>query len=296
MNLSYSHIIALVVVCILLTGAYIIARVHLGGDPRVKGGDDFITQFLNIKREELKKAGGKFSLTAYLVLLLLCPLAVGIAVYVLSGNAVSSVLLGIISVMIPKLIVKFTGGVHVKHFEERYSRSLEQLAASLRAGMSILQAVEEVASCTFIHESVRKHYVKMANDMRFGISVSEAFRGFAEDSGSADAEDVAIAVEVQDKIGGHEAETIYEAAMNIHDRIMLRKEIHTIFSQTSSMIYIMDFLAPACMGFFAIASPDYLDTYFTSPLYVVILIILVLMPFAGIIVTSSMLKKVRTGQ
>ncbi len=63
-----------------------------------------------------------------------------------------------------------------KKFEERYARSLEQLSSSLRAGMSIYQAVEDVANCKFLHENMRKQYAKMSSDLQMGLTIAETFQ------------------------------------------------------------------------------------------------------------------------
>ena len=49
----------------------------------------------------------------------------------------------------------------------------------MESGSSILNAVNEVANCAFLHESMRKKYATLSSDLIMGIPVAEAFLRFA---------------------------------------------------------------------------------------------------------------------
>ena len=110
---------------------------------------------------------------------------------------------------------------------------MDQLGSSIRAGMSISTAVEDVAQCKFIHPSMRKRFAKLSADLQMGITVADAFQHFADDCGNEDAADIALAIAVQDTVGGHEADVVLSIANNIEERIMMRREIKSIFAATS---------------------------------------------------------------
>ena len=110
-----------------------------------------------------------------------------------------------------------------------------------------------------------------------GITVGEAFRRFADGTGSPDAQDVAIALDVQNEVGGHEAEVVQEIADNIHERIMTRQEIKSIFSSTTSMVWIMDFIPIGVILFFSITNKSYVDVFFGNYIYTGILVGMIIM-------------------
>ena len=128
----------------------------------------------------------------------------------------------------PRGIVALIAYDNQKKFEERYAKSLRQLSASLEAGSSILNAVTEVSACPFLHDTIRKKYAKLSSDLMMGVSVTDAFKSFAEGTNSQDAEDVALAIDVQNAVGGHEADVIRDISNNIYSRIMLRRETKSI--------------------------------------------------------------------
>lgn len=183
-----------------------------------------------------------------------------------------------------------------KKFDERFAKSLKQLSSSLRAGMSIVQAVDDVANCTLLHDSMRKKYAQISSDIMMGITVGEAFRRFADGTGSPDAQDVAIALDVQNEVGGHEAEVVQEIADNIHERIMTRQEIKSIFSSTTSMVWIMDFIPIGVILFFSITNKSYVDVFFGNYIYTGILVGMIIMMIIGSIINHILVRKIGKGE
>ena len=288
------HIIACFAAAVLLTGVYLAARVHIRESPLSKE-KDFIDVFVDRRERAVRRAGGWFTVNGYLEMMLLSPAVLGVLLYLLTKNGGFSVLVGMLGIFAPELMVRGMERAGKKKFEERYAKSLEQLCSSLRAGMSIAQAVEDVAACRFLHESMQKRYAKLSSDLQMGLTVSEAFRRFAEGTGSRDAEDVALALDVQNQVGGHEAEVVEKIAGNIHSRMMLRREVQSIFSEVSSMMYIMDVLVPAVIIGFSVMNRQYVGVYFSSPTYIALFASFLALPLVGSVITHRSLNKIKKG-
>lgn len=289
------YIIITYVLAVLLFALYFAAKEYTK-ESKLIGEKDFIHFAIEKKDSQIKAMGIPFTVDRYLKLLLIAPVISGAMFYYLTENEFVSVMVVIVSCFLPEGVIHLLKYDSNKKFEERYARSLEQLSSSLRAGMSISQAVEDVAECKFLHPSMRKKYAKLSSDMRMGIPVKEAFNRFAEGTDSIDAKDVAIAIDVQSEVGGHEAEVVEEIAKNIRDRIMLRREIKSIFSSTSSMIWIMDFIPPIVIIWFGATNEEYINVYFSDPLYSILLVIMIIMMAIGSIINHRTIKKVTKGE
>lgn len=292
--MDYLHIIMLWFLFIALICIYLVARICTTKN-LVSDDLDFFNAFILKTKNKLENNDISMKTSSYFAIMFLAPLVVGIAVYVASKNAVLTVILASASFLTPEGIILIMKQKSTKDFEDRYARSLEQLASSLRAGLSISQAVQEVANNKFIHESIRAKYRRLSSDLQMGISVSDAFQRFADHSNSQDARDVAIAIDVQNEVGGHEAETIMSIAKDIHDRIMLRREIKSLFSGTSSMVYMMDFIPIGIIVFLCLTDASYISFYFSNTVYSAILIIIVVMCLVGSYINHSKLKKILKG-
>lgn len=288
------HIIVLFACSILLLAIYFIAKIHTRQNV-IRGEQDYITTSMVRLEKHIREISGDFKVEWYLIALIVSPLVVGIIGFLGTESGPMGVIIGCLGFFVPEGIIQYIKMNNNKKFEERYSRSLEQLGSSLRAGLSITQAVEDTANCKFLHESMRKEYAKMSSDLQMGLTIAETFQKFAERCNSEDARDVALAIDVQNEVGGHEADVIKEIANNINRRMMLRREIKSIFSSTSSMIWMMDVIAPLSVIGFAVMNPSYIQVYFSNPVYTAILALIIGMIAAGTFINHKALKRISKG-
>lgn len=292
--MSGIHIIILFILSVLLVGLFFAMKVHFKNSV-VDSEPDFITDINDKLDRHIRKIDVGFKKEWYLATLMIAPLILGVLMFIGSGSGPMSVIIGCLGFLVPELVMLAMKQEKQKKFEKRYAKSLEQLGSSLRAGMSIAQAVEDVANCKFVHESMRKKYAKISSDLQMGLTVAEAFHRFEAGTGSKDAKDLAVAIDVQDNVGGHEADVIKEVADNIYGRMMLRREIKSLFASTSAMCWIMDFICPIVTVGFTLMNADFMSLYFSNPLYTVVFIILVAMMVIGSFINHKTIARIKKG-
>lgn len=294
-NVEISLIIFLYVLAVCLFALYFILKISFKGT-RLQGEDDFIQAFIKKQDARIKNRGIDFSTKMYFRIMLTAPFVLGIVFFFVLDGSYMFLLCAAMGLILPEGILYIITNNSKKKFDERFAKSLKQLSSSLRAGMSIAQAVDDVANCTLLHDSMRKRYARISSDITMGITVGEAFDRFAEGTGSPDARDVAIALDVQNEVGGHEAEVVQEIADNIHERIMMRQEIKSIFSSTTSMVWIMDFIPIGVILFFSITNKSYVDVFFGNYLYTGILVGMIIMILIGSIINHILVRKIGRGE
>lgn len=285
------HIIAMYVFFVILIAAYFISKV-VTKQSAIAYETDFINDFLARKTDKLGKSDTGMSIGTYLLIMAIAPIICGIVGYIATKNPIFSVIVMVAGVLTPEGVVLFLEQRVNKDFEEKYARSLEQLASSLRAGMTILQAVREVANNKFIADNIRDRYSKLNADLTMGIPIAEAFKNFADTTNSQDAKDVATAIDIQNEIGNHEAEVIMSIADDIHERIMLRKEVKSLFSGTKSMVIIMDFIPLGIIVFLSASNSTYSSFYFESVLHLALILTLVASCLIGSILNHLKMNKI----
>lgn len=292
--MSYIHIIVLFEIFIFLIALYFIMKIHMKNS-RISIEKDFIDMYIESIEKMIEKAGVSLSIKTYLIILIVAPLITGIIVYFLSPNAVFSVLIGAFGLFTPRGVVALIAYDNQKKFEERYAKSLRQLSASLEAGSSILNAVTEVSACPFLHDTIRKKYAKLSSDLMMGVSVTDAFKSFAEGTNSQDAEDVALAIDVQNAVGGHEADVIRDISNNIYSRIMLRRETKSILTDTTIMVRVFDILPYIIIIGFTMLNKQFIEIYFSNPVYVLVYIGFLVTPLIGSLLNHRTIKKIKKG-
>ena len=292
--MSYIHIIVLFEIFIFLIALYFIMKIHMKNS-RISIEKDFIDMYIESIEKMIEKAGVSLSIKTYLIILIVAPLITGIIVYFLSQNAVFSLLIGAFGLFTPRGVVALIAYDNQKKFEERYAKSLRQLSASLEAGSSILNAVTEVSACPFLHDTIRKKYAKLSSDLMMGVSVTDAFKSFAEGTNSQDAEDVALAIDVQNAVGGHEADVIRDISNNIYSRIMLRRETKSILTDTTIMVRVFDILPYIIIIGFTMLNKQFIEIYFSNPVYVLVYIGFLVTPLIGSLLNHRTIKKIKKG-
>lgn len=288
------QIIGLVTVVIFLIAMFFVLREH-EKTSRFITQKDFIDRFVENREQMLAQSGSGMSLNLYIALLFLVPFALFALVYFISKNVLFAIFVGLVGIFVPRLVMLLMKQQKQKKFEENYAKSLEQMSSSLRAGLTIMQAVEDTAQCKFLNKDMRNKYAKLSADLQMGLDVAEAFHKFAEGTESQDAEDVALALDIQNEVGGHEADVVQDIAANIQTRIMTRREVKSIFASTSSMVYVMDFVPLGTMIIFGLMNRTYVEFYFGKVAYTILFFILLLLPVIGSLWNHRILKQVKKG-
>lgn len=225
---------------------------------------DFLEEMIAHKKRTLNANVGAISFRQYCIVLGFSPVILGFLGWIFLDKSFA-IIFASAGLFVPELLLRISTIKQKKKFEERYARALRALSSDLRSGLSIIQAVQDISQNSFINESIRDGFKQIHADIQMGQSIRDAFMRFAKDSKSDDAMDLAAAISLQTDIGGQEAQIVYTIAQNIYDRIMMKKEIDTIFMDTSVMINVMDVMPFALLLSIYMASPDYLAVFFESP-------------------------------
>lgn len=253
---------------------------------------DIIDDVSQYRRKHLAAQPWNMKYEVYATISTVCAIIFAAAGYLYRGPA-WAICGAIIGFLVPDVIVLIQSSSQKQKFEERYARSLRQLSAALKSGMSLHQAVEDVCHSPFIHDDIRVEYQRLSADLKLGVSIQDAFTKFAERVQFPDADDVAIAMSMQAQVGGREGEVIEGIAKNIGDRMMLRKEINSMFSGSNGTILALDFFPFAIIGFSLFSGNTFMGTYLSSPTQFLILVVLLAFMGIGSIVTHGMVAKMK---
>lgn len=106
--MPYIHIIVLYEIFVILVTLYFIIKLHFKNN-RISKEEDFIDLYEKRRKRLIENAGINFPMKNYLLLLILSPIALGTFIYVLTDNAMFSVIVGSFGVLVPRgLIILLT--------------------------------------------------------------------------------------------------------------------------------------------------------------------------------------------
>ena len=116
-----------------------------------------------------------------------------------------------------------------KRFEAQLPDTLNLISTSLRAGYSMLQSVEAVASEA--SEPTGREFKRAINETRLGRSPVDALKDVAERMSSQDFDWAVLAISIQREVGGNLAEVLQTAADTMLQRNRLRREMKALTAE-----------------------------------------------------------------
>jgi tight adherence protein B len=182
------------------------------------------------------------------------------------GAATASVLVGVAAagagIILTVLAIQAVASRETRRFESQMPDSLNLLGSSLRAGYSLLQAVEAVAREAPAPTS--REFGRAVSEIRLGTPVTTALKGIAARMGSVDFEWVTMAIEIQSEVGGNLAEVLQSTANTIVLRNRLRGDVRAMTAEGRISALVLAVL-PFGLGLFMwTTNRDYIDPLFST--------------------------------
>jgi len=227
-----------------------------------------LNRFSEAAEEEVKKRGLLSGVNSALEQANI-PMSPGEAVLAMIGlSAVTGILFAIFQGMVAGLIafgvmlllmvgfLQFSGSREKKKFENQLPDTLTLMSTSLRAGYSLLQATEAVASEA--QNPTAREFGRALTEARLGISVSDSLNGIAERTQSKDFEWAVMAIDIQREVGGNLAEVLQTVADTMRARNRLKGEIKALTAEGRISAIVLGSLPFLLFGFLWFSNRDYL--------------------------------------
>jgi tight adherence protein B len=216
-----------------------IDRELMRGDIQLKGGEFLVLQ-------------GFLSLIFYLA-----------GIFIVK-NILLSLLFLFTGGLIPQFWLRSAQKRKRKQFNNQLADSLLILANSLRAGFSLLQAMEMVSQ--EMPNPISGEFKLTLKEMTYGTPTETALLHLGERVDSDDLNLLVTAVLIQRQVGGNLAEVLMNIHATIQDRIRIHQEIKTLTAQGRMSGYIIAALPFGIAAVLTVLNPSYLKVLITHPL------------------------------
>ncbi|WP_369253998.1 type II secretion system F family protein [Geodermatophilus amargosae] len=191
-------------------------------------------------------------------------------VVIVAGSTVGALVLGgllggvLLAVLFGALVPASAVAVVVNKRDKRQAAFADQLddalhlmASSLRAGHSVLRALDAVSRDTPAPTSVE--FSRVVNETRVGRDVNRALEEVAERTDSRDFSWVVQAIAIHREIGGNLAEVLDRVSTTIRERNALRRHARSLSAEGRLSGIVLMTLPVAVAGLLSLVSPDYFD-------------------------------------
>jgi tight adherence protein B len=181
-----------------------------------------------------------------LLIVNLCIVAVFLAVGFLLLNWVATLLLGAAGLITPTYLIRYLRQRRIRNFETQLVDSLDQMASALRAGLSLQQAMDNVAKEA--SAPLGQEFGLMLKEIRLGVPMDEALNNLADRVSSDDLRLVTTASNICRQLGGNMAEVFETIATTVRERFRLEGRIRALTAQGKLQGWVVASM-PLVLGF-----------------------------------------------
>jgi tight adherence protein B len=227
------------------------------------------------------------------VLMTLCAAAVLAALGVLFGGLTLwsiplAILFAVLAPIGGKVVISFRTTRRRAAFADQLDDTLGLVSGSLRAGHSLLRAIDSVSGD--VESPTREEFARVVNENRIGRDLGEALHLTAIRMGSDDFRWVAQAVAINQEAGGNLSDVLDQAGRTIRERNEIRRQVKGLSAEGRLSALILLLLPVLVLVVLLFIRPEYIASFFTSILGFVALGVALLLMVIGTIWMRAAVK------
>jgi tight adherence protein B len=215
-------------------------------------------------------------------------LLMGLVIGALAQSVWWGVATAVIMLVIAVFAVNTVASRQRKRFENQLPDTLNLIATSLRAGYSLLQAVEAVGQEA--PEPTRREFGRAMSEIRLGRSVTDALQDIAVRMESQDFDWAVLAISIQREVGGNLAEVLQTTAETMLHRNRLRREMKALTAEGRISAIVLGGLPFFLFGVIFVMNNDYIQPLITTGGGLVALAVSLLLILFGIFWLTRIVK------
>jgi len=163
----------------------------------------------------------------------------------------------------PRIYVSTLRGRRLRAFNDQLGDTINLMVNGIRAGYSILQAMEAVSQ--EMGPPISNEFGRVAQEVQLGIPLEEALDHMLRRVPSTDLDMMITAINVQREVGGNLAEVLNSISFTIRERVRIKGEIGALTAQSRASGYLIAMVPPVLMGIVYLISPEFMGRMFTDP-------------------------------
>jgi tight adherence protein B len=231
-------------------------------------------------RETLENAGLRLS-QAEFILLILVGAFVGALIGLVVAGPLLAILLVIAAPFVGHLVLGFLAGKRRGKFDEQLGDTLQLLSGSLRAGHSILRAID--ASANESQAPTSEEMRRIVSETSLGRDLLVSLNDTADRMKSEDFVWIAQAIQINREVGGNLAEVLDQVNETIRERSEIKGHIKALAAEGKFSAYILMALPVGIVVMLSLVNPGYMNKMYTNPLgWIMIVASIIMMTIGGL--------------
>jgi tight adherence protein B len=217
--------------------------------------------FRDVLAERLEQAGLPVGVGEFLTIWLVGS-AILLVIGGLLGQFLGLIFALVVAGLVPFALLQFLGDRRKRQFAAQIPDVLKLLASSLRAGFSLLQALDAILYQ--IKEPMARELRRAFAATRIGTPVEDALDAVAARVRSSDFAWTVTAIRIQREVGGNLAEILETVAATMTERERLRREVRTLTAEGRLSAIIVGALPLVLGALIFVVNKAYISELFTT--------------------------------
>lgn len=231
-------------------------------------------------REALENAGLRLSQADFVLLVIIGAFVGGLMGLVVAGPLLA-ILLVIAAPFAAQLVLGILTGKRRAQFGDQLGDTLQLLSGSLRAGHSILRAVDAAANESQAPTSEEMR--RIVSETSLGRDLLSSLNDTAERMQSEDFVWISQAIQINREVGGNLAEVLDQVNETIRERNEIKGHIKSLAAEGKFSAYILMALPIGIVAMLMVVSPGYMDKMVSTVLgWVMIVASIIMMTIGGL--------------
>jgi len=216
-------------------------------------------------------------------------LGLGLVATLLGGGSPLFMLVGLLlGGFVPWVFLSMKKSRRLAAFKAQLADTLQLMAGSLSAGLSLAQSVDTVVREG--SDPMAAEFRRALVETRLGVEIEDALTGVGERMESVDFEWVVMAIRIQREVGGNLSELLNKVADTIREREYLERQVLTLSAEGRLSVWILGGLPPAFLAYLVAFNPTYVAPMWSSPLGWAMLIVMGVLLSGGIFWMKKVVK------
>ena len=211
----------------------------------------------------LEKAGLRIAPADFLIFVLSGALIALLFGFLIGGLGIG-LLFALAAPIGAKMLLNMRESRRRKSFANQLDDTLQLLAGGLRAGHSLLRAIDAVSREA--ESPTNEEFARIVNETRLGRDLNESLEQSAMRMRSEDFSWVAQAIGIHREVGGDLSGVLDEVGHTIRERNQIRRQVAGLAAEGKLSGYILVALPFVVIGILVLTSPAYIEKFVQSPI------------------------------
>lgn len=237
---------------------------------------------------QLARADIKLTVVEFMAATLIVMILGGGVAYLLTRRVIAAVLAGVVCFFAPRWYIGFLRGRRLRAFNDQLSDTINLMVNSLRAGYSVMQAMDAVAQ--EMGPPISTEFGRVGQEVQLGLTLERSLSNMLRRVPSDDLDMMITAINVQREVGGNLAEVLDSISHTIRERVRIKGDIRALTAQSRISGYMVAMVPIVLSVVIYLIQPEFMSLLFTERCGWIMVGVAVLGIVAGFVVIGKIVS------